>query len=146
MSTGAETLRHCIDQQSALLREFIQTLNEESTLLLDSTPNETLDALTQRKHGYARQLAELDRERTEWLGRLGFAADRDGVEAAVFAHPILREPFDALLDLAGQASALNQQNGQILDIFLASNRRALDTLRRLMGEDLYDAKGRLARP
>ncbi|MER1966512.1 flagellar protein FlgN [Castellaniella sp. GW247-6E4] len=146
MSTEVEALLHCIDQQSALVREFIQTLDEESALLLDSTPNETLEALTQRKNDYAQRLGDLDRERAQRLGRLGFGADRDGVEAAVFAHPPLRDAFDTLLELAGRASELNRRNGQILDVFLASNRRALDTLRGLMGENLYDAKGRLSRP
>ncbi|WP_269494425.1 flagella synthesis protein FlgN [Castellaniella sp. S9] len=146
MSTEAEALLHCIDRQSALVREFIQTLEDESALLLDSTPNETLEALTARKNDYAQRLGELDRERAERLARLGFGSDRDGVEAAVFAHPVLREPFDALFELAAQASELNGRNGQILDMFIASNRRALDTLRALMGEDLYDAKGRLSRP
>lgn len=146
MTTRLDALLHCVDQQSELVRRFIQTLDEESTLLLDSTPNETLEALTERKNEYARQLAELDQERAKHLGQLGFGSDRDGLEAAIFAHPTLREPFDILLDLARQASELNQRNGQIIDIFLASNRRALDTLRGLMGEDLYNAKGRLSRP
>jgi len=146
MKAEADALLRCVDQQSALVREFIQTLEEESALLLDSTPNEALEALTQRKNDYAQRLGELDRERAERLGRLGFASDRDGVEAAIFAHPSLREAFDTLLDLAAQASELNRRNGQIIDIFIASNRRALDTLHGLMGEDLYDAKGRLSRP
>src|SRR5690606_35103846 len=146
MSTEADALLRCIEQQSALVREFIDTLEAESALLLETTPNETLEALTARKNNYAQRLGELDRERTERLGRLGFGADRDGVEAAIFAHPMLRDPFDTLLGLAAQARELNQRNGQIIDIFLASNRRALDTLRTLVGDDLYDAKGRLNRP
>lgn len=146
MNTEADALLRCIEQQSALVREFIQTLEAESTLLLETTPNDTLEALTARKNEYAQRLADLDRDRAQHLGRLGFGSDRDGVEAAIFAHPTLRDPFDTLLQLAAQARELNQQNGQIIDIFLASNRRAIDTLRTLMGDDLYDAKGRLNRP
>ncbi|HUH40863.1 MAG TPA: flagellar protein FlgN [Castellaniella sp.] len=146
MTAPLDALLRCLDQQSALVRQFIQTLSQESQLLLDSTPNDTLESLTQRKNDYAQQLAELDHDRIDLLGRLGFGADRDGLEAAIFAHPELREPVDTLLDLAQQASELNQHNGQIIDTFLASNRRALETLRGLMGDDLYDAKGRLSRP
>src|SRR5690606_41645373 len=78
MSTEADALLRCIEQQSALVREFIDTLEAESALLLETTPNETLEALTARKNNYAQRLGELDRERTERLGRLGFGADRDG--------------------------------------------------------------------
>jgi flagella synthesis protein FlgN len=40
---------------------------------------------------------------------------------------------------------LNQENGQILQTFIGHNQRALETLRALMGEELYDARGRMPR-
>lgn len=146
MNAGVDALLQCLAGQTKLVTGFIATLEDEAALLLDTTPNDTLDALTARKNDYAQRLAELDRQRIDLLARLGFGADRDGVEAAIFAHPALREPFDELLGLAARASALNAQNGQLIQVFLASNQRALDTLRGLMGENLYDARGRLSRP
>lgn len=144
MNADLDPLVQCLAEQSAVVGEFIQVLEEEAHNLLDANSNEQLIDLTERKNAFARRLTELDRRRTECLEGLGFAADQTSIEAACTAHPELRTPFDTLFTLARQAGVLNTQNGQIITTFLASNQRAVDTLRSLMGENLYDAKGRLS--
>lgn len=146
MSTALTSLLQCLTEQSSVVGEFIQVLEDEARNLLDAGPNDQLTSLTQRKNTYAAQLAELDQQRSEHLGALGFDSDQMGIEAACAAHPELQAPFDALFALAREANALNAQNGQIISAFLASNQQAVDALRNLMGENLYDARGRLSKP
>lgn len=138
-------LLRCVDEQSALLDDFIRTLQAEGQLLLETPSDEALGTLTSRKNEYARRLAELDEVRAEHLTELGYSDARDSIEAALTAHPELRAAFESLWQRAGEAQSLNQQNGQILQTFIRHNQRALDTLRTLMGEDLYDARGRQPR-
>lgn len=146
MNMSLDTLLQCVAEQSAVVGEFIQVLEDEAQNLLDARSNEQLIDLTERKNAFAARLTELDERRTQCLEALHFAADLAGIEAACAAHPQLRAPFDTLFALAGQAGALNDQNGQIITTFLANNQRAADTLRGLMGENLYDARGRLSKP
>lgn len=146
MNATLDPLLQCLAEQSTVVGEFIQVLEEEAHNLLDSSSNEQLIDLTQRKNSFAARLNDLDEHRAECLGALGFDSDQIGIQAACMAHPELQTPFDALFALALQASALNSQNGQIITTFLASNQRAVDTLRNLMGENLYDARGRLSKP
>ena len=146
MSTALTPLLQCLTEQSSVVGEFIQVLEEEAHNLLDAGPNDQLTSLTQRKNAFAAQLTELDQQRSACLGALGFDSDQAGIEAACAAHPELQAPFDALFALAREASTLNAQNGQIITAFLASNQRAVDTLRNLMGENMYDARGRLSKP
>jgi flagella synthesis protein FlgN len=140
-----DALLRCVDEQSALLDDFIQTLRAEGRLLLETPSDEALGTLTSRKNDYARRLADLDLVRAQALSDLGFSDTRESIETACKAHPDLQPAFASLWQRAGQAQSLNQENGQILQTFIEHNRRALDTLRTLMGEDLYDARGRLAR-
>jgi flagella synthesis protein FlgN len=140
-----DALLQCVDEQSALLNEFIQTLEAEGALLLETPSNEALAALTTRKNDYARRLAELDRTRAAVLAELGHADDRAGIEAVCADRPDLQAAFDTLFERVEQAGALNQTNGQILKTFMDHNQQALDTLRSLMGQDLYDARGRLSK-
>jgi len=140
-----DALLRCVDAQSALLDDFIQTLLAEGQLLLETPSDEALGTLTSRKNDFARRLGELDQTRSRQLAALGYADTRDSIEAACATHPGLREAFDSLWRRAEHARTLNEQNGQILHTFIEHNRRALTTLRTLMGEDLYDARGRLPR-
>ncbi|MBV6273162.1 flagellar protein FlgN [Alcaligenaceae bacterium CGII-47] len=146
MSAALAPLLQCLAEQSAVLEKFVQALEDEAHNLLEASSNEQLIDLTQHKNAFAMQLAELEVQRTECLGGLGFDADLAGIEAACAAHPELQAPFDALFALAREASTLNAQNGQIITMFLASNQRAVDALRSLMGENLYNARGRLSKP
>lgn len=142
MNTAMNQLLLCMTQQANTVRAFIQTLEDEADELLESVPNNVLTDITDRKGGYAAQLAGLDQRRAELLDTLGFTPDQAGIEAACRAYPQLRGPSEELFTLAHQAGELNRHNGQIINTFLAHNQRALATLRSLMGEDLYDAKGR----
>ncbi|MGB6006915.1 flagella synthesis protein FlgN [Castellaniella sp.] len=140
-----DALLQCVDEQSELLNDFIQVLEAEGALLLETPSNEALGALTMRKNDYARRLGELDQTRAATLVSMGQADDRASIDTVCALHPDLRPAFDTLFERVAQASALNQDNGQILKAFMEHNQQALDTLRGLMGQDLYDARGRLSK-
>ncbi|WP_368639274.1 flagellar protein FlgN [Castellaniella ginsengisoli] len=145
MSLPADDLLQCVQAQSALLDEFIQSLEAESAALLDAPTNLALAEQAQRKNDYAERLKHLDQNRIRILGELGQTDDADGIDAVCAVHPELREAFDALFERADRASRLNRDNGQILRTFMEHNQRALDTLHSLVNQDLYDARGRLPR-
>ncbi|MGS1116422.1 flagella synthesis protein FlgN [Castellaniella sp. UC4442_H9] len=142
---SAEALLRCVNEQSALLDDFIETLRVEGQLLLETPSDESLGTLTSRKNDYARRLAELDGIRSRELSVMGFTDTRDSIESACQAYPALQPAFESLWQRAAQAQSLNQENGQILQTFIGHNQRALETLRALMGEELYDARGRMPR-
>lgn len=146
MSPTLDPLIECVTTQIAVVREFIQVLENEASTLLDPASNDQLIDLTQRKSDFAAQLAQLDKQRTDLLGALNFSADQSGIQSACTKFPALTAPFETLFELARQAGELNQRNGQIIQAFLADNQRAMATLRSLMGDDLYDAKGRITKP
>lgn len=140
-----DALLQCVDAQSELLNDFIQVLEAENALLLETPSNEALGSLTVRKNDYARRLGELDQARTTILTDMEQPDNAAGIEAVCALHPDLRSAFDHLFEQVAQASTLNQSNGQILTTFMEHNQQALDTLRSLMGQDLYDARGRLSK-
>lgn len=140
-----DALLQCVDEQSELLNDFIQVLQAEGALLLETPSDEALGALTVRKNDYARRLGELDQVRATTLADMGQTDSRAGIDAVCALSPDLRAAFDTLFERAARASTLNQDNGQILKTFMEHNQQALDTLRGLMGQDLYDARGRLSK-
>ncbi|WP_323017880.1 flagellar protein FlgN [Castellaniella sp.] len=140
-----DALLQCVDAQSELLNDFIQVLEAENALLLETPSNEALGSLTVRKNDYARRLGELDQARTTILTDMEQPDNAAGIEAVCALHPDLRSAFDGLFEQVAQASTLNQSNGQILKTFMEHNQQALDTLRSLMGQELYDARGRLSK-
>lgn len=142
---SAEALLRCVNEQSELLDDFIETLRVEGRLLLETPSDESLGTLTSRKNDYAHRLAELDGIRARELSAMGFTDTRGSIESACQAYPELQPAFESLWRRAAQAQSLNQENGQILQTFIGHNQRALETLRALMGEELYDARGRMPR-
>ena len=144
MNPGDKLLQ-CVQAQSDLLDEFIQTLESESAALLETPTNLALAELTVRKNDYAQRLAKLDQERISILNELEQSDDAAGIAAVCAVYPDLRTIFDALFERADRASRLNQENGEILRTYIEHNQRALDTLHALVNQDLYDARGRLPR-
>lgn len=142
---SVESLNQCIQQQLKLLADFVQLLTTENQALLADPSNQDLVEITTHKNDYARRLASLDSKRTALLADLGYADDAAGINSAMAAHPALKSAFNDLWQLADQAETINNENGQLLSIFIEDNQRAIGTLRSLMGEGLYDSKGKIKR-
>lgn len=141
-SADIATLRACLQQETELINTFVDLLQRESEILASGAENDALTALTLQKNEYATQLARLATQRNDVLNKMGYGADKTGLEAMVADHPDFYEPARSLLDITAQASILNTGNGRIIDRFLSHNQHALDILQHLTGRsDLYDARG-----
>lgn len=143
MNASLAALQACLEKEASLTRDFLHILQDEAKVLEDGATENALLETTARKNDTAESLAALALERNALLKTLGFEADAPGLAAAAGVYPALSAARATLLDLTSQAQALNESNGQVIDIFLEHNQRTLDTLRRLTGVgDIYDASGR----
>lgn len=143
MNSTIARLQACLENEIALVSDFIVLLETEARILADGGDEKALEASTAKKDIYADQLIKAGENRQALLATLGYGADRAGLDAAAKDHPALRTASDRLLEQTRIASELNASNGTIIDTFLAHNQQALDMLRVLAGSgDLYDAKGR----
>lgn len=106
-------------------------------------------ALVQEKNGLAMQLAALADERNQALAAQGLAADRSGLAAWFAAHPTAkraRAVWSSLLAVASQARELNLINGELIQLRMQHNARALEALlgtRSALGLDGPDGQNTL---
>jgi len=131
-------------QEIRLLRDFLTLLDEEAHALSTPDAGQALHATTVRKHGYADQLQAAALARAACLAKLGFADVREDLSPVVRQYPNLRPAIDALIDLAAQARAKNQENGLVIQRYQRQYQDALSALRTLTGagaNHLYDARG-----
>ena len=143
MNHALAQLNTCLLQENELLREFIAILEAETLALTEAASEQALAESTAQKNNYAEKLAEASERRLSLLTRLGYSADKAGLDAAALEHASLQAACRQLYDRAHQANELNASNGIIIDTFLTHNQQTLETLRTLAGMgNLYDASGR----
>lgn len=143
MNPSPASLLKSLENEARLVRDFIAILQDEARVLEEGATDTALAGVTARKNAAADALARAAEERNAQLAAMAFGTDGSGLKAAAEAHPALAEPRRILLELAEQARSLNENNGQIIQVFLEHNERTLDVLRRLAGRgDIYDASGR----
>lgn len=143
MNFSPASLQACLENETGLMREFLAILQDEARVLEEGAAEAALTEITARKNQAADALARAAEERNAQLAALGFGADGPGLQAAAEEHAGLSQARRELLEITGQARALNESNGQIIEVFLDHNERTLETLRRLTGVgDIYDASGR----
>ncbi len=137
-----DNLIECLKAQNNLIEEFITTLQDEATALAENASNEAIIGITTKKNDYVQRIAKLEELRVKNLEALGFTDTTDSINSAFYQYPDLQPAFDKLWELAAQAQQINQENGAILANYIENNERALDTLKALMGMDLYDSSGK----
>ena len=123
---------------------FIDMLHAEAEILGDPAALEALSALTERKEALARELAVIGEQRDQLLRQDGLAAGFDGMEAACRTDPALSAAWAAVLEAARTASALNRQNGALIDAHLSHTQASIQGLRQLQAGNtaVYDAYGK----
>ena len=80
--------------------------------------------------------------RSDWLASLGYFADRAGIETWLQQHPQetpVAASWAAIMTQAAEARELNRLNGELIELHLQHNARALNALRG--GEDSLDLYG-----
>lgn len=143
MNPSPAALLKCLETEAGLIRDFIAVLQDEARVLEEGASDTALSEVTARKNAAADALARAAEERNAQLAAMAFGTDGPGLQAAAEAHPMLAEPRRILLELAEQARSFNENNGQIIQVFLEHNERTLEVLRRIASRgDVYDASGR----
>jgi len=140
-----DNLTQHLAHEASLMREFIAILDEEARTLSAPAVGAALDAITARKHGHADKLQVAAQTRCAHLAQLGFADVQEDLAPVVERHPELRPAIDALIALAAQARAKNQENGIVIQTYQRHYQDALTALQALAGagdKRLYDARGR----
>lgn len=136
-------LQESLQNEVALVEQFIVALETEASSLLEAGGNEALEASTRTKNELASRLEQAGATRDTLLAQLNYGVGKEGLDAAGQASPELQAITTRLLELAEHARQLNMTNGQIIETYLKYNQQALDTLRSLAGiGNLYDASGR----
>ena len=150
--TPRDNLETLLDQENQAIREFLALLRQEQAVLTSGNAAEMdmLPALTERKDGLARTLESLARRRNAALTERGFADERNSVEAWL-SHATdnaqSRTCWANTLALASEAREINRQNGELINIRMQHNSRALETLQGAQrGLDLYGPNGQYAPP
>lgn len=136
MEPTLTSLLGCLQMQGAALAEFAQALDDEARAM-NQGHFAQLPALIERKTELARQIGELDRERTQLQRRAGFdpaGPPRPGEQA-------LHQAWARLRAQASRARADNHRNGVMVHTLLDFTRQALATLHG-GPQGLYGSDGR----
>lgn len=140
---SAETQRIAllIEAEAIQLREFIDLLGREETLLI-SGDTDALLSLTHDKTDRYRQLQRLHDDRALLLGRLGLNNSDASVRSCCAHLPRVLARWDEVLELAAQAKARNELNGKLITDRMQHNQAALSVLLSAANHpQLYDADG-----
>lgn len=129
--------------------KFVDLLREEQAALVSGAVDE-LDALTRRKACVADELSQHGRSRETRLAAMGYAADVHGMRAWVDAQrgrPESVTLWKSLHALAGQARALNETNGILIEMRLRNCEQSLAALADACGRPtLYGRHGHAIAP
>lgn len=128
---------------------FVDLLRQEQAALISGAVDD-LDVLTQKKAHIAEELSAHGRRRDAQLAAMGYTADTRGMRAWVDAQ---EEPaqsaalWESLHALAGQARALNETNGILIEMRLRNCEQSLAALADACGRPtLYGRHGHAIAP
>lgn len=130
-----------LDAEAKAVQQFIGLLQLEQTALSTGKTDE-LPALIEKKAGLAARLNALAAQRNQSLAEQGFAADLVGVESWCAKNPQEKNVPDAwqqILSLASEARELNRLNGELIQMRMQYNAKALEALQG--GKDSFDLYG-----
>ena len=126
------------------IQKFVDLLKLEQTAL-SAGNTDALPEYADQKNLLAIQLSNLAEQRNILLSAQGFKSDRAGVESWISKHTKERSAgatWAQILALASEARELNRINGELIQLRMQYNARALEAL---MGAnkslDLYGPNG-----
>ena len=123
-------LQQTLVAEAEAVQQFAELLKLEQTSLSSGNTDE-LPAFAEQKVKLAVHLNTLSAQRNAALATQGLDADRAGVEAWCAKHPNENEVVAAwsrILLVAGEARELNRLNGELIQIRMQYNARALEAL------------------
>lgn len=119
-----------VETEAEAVAQFAGLLRLEQSALSSGNTDE-LPAFAENKVKLAVHLNALSAQRNAALAAQGFDADRAGVEAWCAKHPDekdLAAAWSRILSLAGEARELNRLNGELIQIRMQYNAKALEAL------------------
>jgi flagellar biosynthesis protein FlgN len=123
----------CLNQQNAVLLDFLQTMDEEAEAMQQGQ-FKRIPALVQHKSELTTQIDKLDRQREQLQQATGFTPERCEDVALLNAWQLLRER-------ATQARERNHRNAVITHTLLNFTRQAITTMQG-GGQPLYGSNGK----
>jgi flagella synthesis protein FlgN len=141
----ASRLSQLMESEAALLRNFLDLLAREESLLV-AGETDTLLALTKEKTELYRLLQRQHDTRARMLGQAGLENNAQGIGKACASLPAVLATWDKVLSLAAEARARNDLNGKLITERMQHNQAALSVLLTAADQpQLYDAEG-VSRP
>jgi flagella synthesis protein FlgN len=130
MTEARADFSHAVEAEVAAVRRFVGLLEREQNILRHGDVDQLLELLPE-KNGLTAQLTTLANQRSQALTTEGLTADPAGVATWFAAHPeetSARAAWSLLMPLARQAHELNRVNGQLIQLRMQHNARALEAL------------------
>ena len=139
-----DSLLNALEAERAATTRFVEVLRREQDALGTGHADE-LDAITPEKARLAQELSQFVRNRRAHLVGLGHTPDVQGMRAWAAGHPDSAKAagiWESLRALAGQARALNDTNGMLIEMRLQYCERSLAALNEACGRTtLYGRHG-----
>jgi flagella synthesis protein FlgN len=110
---------------------FVDVLQLEQSALKNGH-TENLADFAEQKSQLGIALKQLSGQRNSLLAASGFSDDRSGIEAWCAKNPNeqrVKETWARVISLASEARELNRLNGDLIQIHMQYNSKALETLR-----------------
>ncbi|MCB1886673.1 MAG: flagellar protein FlgN [Rhodocyclaceae bacterium] len=120
-------LSRLLQEESALLDDFVALLKQEEALLLDGQTDALLE-MADRKTALYRRLQFLSDERSRAFAGVHLTLDDASMRRALQGAPDALRNWDRILDLAGQAAERNTSNGRLISERMQHNQQALTVL------------------
>lgn len=125
------SITQALQEEAAEIQRFTELLKLEQVALSNGNTEELLVFATQKDH-CASRINQLATQRNALLTAQGFIADRPGIEAWCAKNPketLAASVWTSILSLAREAQELNRLNGELIQMRLQYNNKALEALR-----------------
>ncbi len=120
-------LTRLLQEESALLGDFVALLKQEEALLLDGQTDALLE-MADRKTALYRRLQFLSDERSRAFAGVRVTLDDASMRRALHGAPDALGDWDRVIDLAQQAAEQNESNGRLISERMQHNQQALTVL------------------
>ncbi len=127
----ANSVAQALQEEVAEIQRFTDLLKLEQAALSSGNTDELLEFANKKDESAAR-INHLAEQRNALLAAQGFAPDRPGIEAWCAQNPketSATTAWGTILTLAREAKELNRLNGELIQLRLQFNSKALEALR-----------------
>jgi flagella synthesis protein FlgN len=124
-------LLQTLNAEAEAVRRFVDVLQREQNALKSGNTENLID-LAEQKSQVSSTLKQISAQRNTLLAAAGFNDDRAGMEAWCARNPAekrVNEAWSSVISLASEARELNRLNGELINLHMQYNSKALEALR-----------------